>query len=375
MKKSTLLASAAVALLMSSAAASAQVQQKGSEEKSPQAAPKEQGATPKGDQSNQKGAQQQQPSTGKAAKGETDQKGMKGAEQTQPKDQGSKGSAQTQPKDQGSKGSAQTQPKDQGSKGSAQTQPKDQGSKGSAQTQPKDQGSKGSAQTQPKDQGSKGSAQTQPQDQGSKGSAQTQPKDQGSKGASKESTGGRVQLSEQQRTNVHQTILKESNVNRINQVNFSINVGTRVPRSVHLVALPASVISLVPQYRSYRYFVANDQVCIVDPNSYEIVEVIAVSNQTARAEDRGGSARLVLTEEEKTIILQNVDMRGGSTLALGSLSEGAAVPREARLETFSDTVVQQVPKVRGYKFFTAEDRLAIVDPQGTKVQLVIESRR
>ena len=323
MKKSTLLASAAVALLMSSAAASAQAQQKGSEEKSPQATPKEQGAAPKGDQSNQKGAQQQQPSTGKAAKGETDQKGMKGAEQKQPKDQGSKGSAQTQPKDQGSKGSAQTQPKDQGSKGSAQTQPKDQGSKG----------------------------------------------------ASKESTGGRVQLSEQQRTNVHQTILKESNVNRINQVNFSINVGTRVPRSVHLVALPASVISLVPQYRSYRYFVANDQVCIVDPNSYEIVEVIAVSNQTARAEDRGGSARLVLTEEEKTIILQNVDMRGGSTLALGSLSEGAAVPREARLETFSDTVVQQVPKVRGYKFFTAEDRLAIVDPQGTKVQLVIESRR
>ena len=323
MKKSTLLASAAVALLMSSAAASAQAQQKGSEEKSPQAAPKEQGATPKGDQSNQKGAQQQQPSTGKAAKGETDQKGMKGAEQKQPKDQGSKGSAQTQPKDQGSKGSAQTQPKDQGSKGGAQTQPKDQGSKG----------------------------------------------------ASKESTAGRVQLSEQQRTNVHQTILKESNVNRINQVNFSINVGTRVPRSVHLVALPASVISLVPQYRSYRYFVANDQVCIVDPNSYEIVEVIAVSNQTARAEDRGGSARLVLTEEEKTIILQNVDMKGGSTLALGSLSEGAAVPREARLETFSDTVVQQVPKVRGYKFFTAEDRLAIVDPQGTKVQLVIESRR
>jgi hypothetical protein len=48
MKKSTLLASAAVALLMSSAAASAQVQQKGSEEKSPQAAPKEQGATSEG---------------------------------------------------------------------------------------------------------------------------------------------------------------------------------------------------------------------------------------------------------------------------------------------------------------------------------------
>jgi uncharacterized protein DUF1236 len=325
MKKSTLLTTTAVALLMCSAAAIAQTQQKGAEEKSPQASPqKEQGATPKSNQSEPKGAQQKEPSTtGKAAQGETDQKGMKGADQKQPKDQGTKGSAQTQPKEQGGKGSAQTQPKEQGGKGSAQTQPKEQGTKG----------------------------------------------------ASKGPTGERVQLSEQQRTNVHQTILKESNVNRVNQVNVSINVGTKVPRSIHLVALPAAVISLVPQYRSYQYFVANDQICIVDPNSSEIVEVIAASNQTARVDDRGGSARLVLTEEEKTIILQNVDMKGGSTLALGSLSEGAQVPREARLEMFPDTVVQQVPKVRGYKFFTAEDRLAIVDPQGTMVQLVIDSKR
>ena len=351
MKKSTLLTTTAVALLMCSAAAIAQTQQKGAEEKSPQASPqKEQGAIPKSNQSEPKGAQQKEPSTtGKAAQGETDQKGMKGADQKQPKDQGTKGSAQTQPKEQGGKGSAQTQPKEQGGKGSAQTQPKEQGGKGSAQTQPKEQGGKGSA--------------------------QTQPKEQGTKGASKGPTGERVQLSEQQRTNVHQTILKESNVNRVNQVNVSINVGTKVPRSIHLVALPAAVISLVPQYRSYQYFVANDQICIVDPNSYEIVEVIAASNQTARVDDRGGSARLVLTEEEKTIILQNVDMKGGSTLALGSLSEGTQVPREARLEMFPDTVVQQVPKVRGYKFFTAEDRLAIVDSQGTKVQLVLDSKR
>jgi hypothetical protein len=65
-------------------------------------------------------------------------------------------------------------------------------------------------------------------------------------------------------------------------------------------------------------------------------------------------------------------MRGGSTLALGSINEGSPVTREARLETF---LVQQVAKVRGYKFFTAENRLAIADPQGSKVQAVIEARR
>ena len=37
--------------------------------------------------------------------------------------------------------------------------------------------------------------------------------------------------------------------------------------------------------------------------------------------------------------------------------------------------MQKVPKVKGYKFFTAENQVAIVDPQGTKVQLILENRR
>src|SRR5262249_16795714 len=233
------------------------------------------------------------------------------------------------------------------SKGKDSAEPK---GKGSGQTESKGS-AKGSAETQPKEQGTKGSAQTQPKEQGTKGSAQTQPKEQDKSSASKsEKSGDRVQLSEQQRTSVHQTVLKEKNVNRVNQINFSISVGTRVPRSVHLVALPASVISLVPQYRSYQYFVANDEICIVDPSSYEIVEVIAASDRTARAGDRGGSGMLTLTAEEKHIIIENVEMRGDSTLALGSLSEGSPVPHEARLQAFPEVVVQKVPKVRGFKF-------------------------
>jgi hypothetical protein len=142
-----------------------------------------------------------------------------------------------------------------------------------------------------------------------------------------------------------------------------------------LVALPASIISLVPQYRSYQYFIVNDEVCIVDPNSYEIVEVIKVSDRTAGGSDRGSSGTLMLTEEEKHIIIENVEMRNGSTMALGSLQEGAPVPREARLDEFPDVVVQKVPKVRGYKYFTAEGRVAIADPQGSKVQIVIDAKR
>ena len=153
-----------------------------------------------------------------------------------------------------------------------------------------------------------------------------------------------MQITEEKRTNIHQTILKERNVNRVTNINVSINIGTRVPRSVRLAVLPATVITIVPEYRSYRYFVVDDQICIVEPSTYEIVEVIRVSDRTASATTAGGSARLVLTEQEKDILLREVDMRDGSTLALGALTEGAEVPRDVSLRTFPATVVEQVPR-------------------------------
>jgi hypothetical protein len=348
----TLLGSTAVALVLALTPASAQMQQKGSEA-APQASEKnssKESAEPKG-----KGS----------AQGES--KGTKGAEQAQPKEPG-KGTAQ----EKGTKSTAESQPKDKGTKG-AESQPKEQ-SKGTAESQPH-KGTKGAAE-QPKEQ-SKGTAESQPKDKsGTKGTAETQSKQQDKSSASRsEKSGDRVQLSEQQRTSVHETVLKERNVNRVNQINFSISVGTRVPRSVHLVALPAAVITLVPQYRGYQYFVANDEICIVEPSTYEIVEVIPASGKTAQRGEGGGSGMLTLTAEEKRLIIENVQMRGDSTLALGSLNEGSPVPREARLQTFPDVVVEKVPKVRGHKFFTAENRIAIADERGDKVAVVIDAKR
>lgn len=346
-----LLTSTALALLMSCAAASAQMQQKAPEEKS--------------------GASQTQTDEGKAKEKGTQKQGQatqKGSDTAQDK---------AQP-DKGTKG-AQTEPKDKSTKGTAQTEPKDKGTKGTAETQPQDKSTKGTAQTEPKDKGTKGTAETQPQDKSQKGTATDSSKAGDPKAADSakgSAAGGRVQISEQQRTNVHQTILKDSSVNRVTNVTFSINVGTRVPRDFRLAVLPASVITIVPEYRNYRYFVVQDEICIVDPNTYEIVEVVTVSGQTAgRADHRGGSVALVLTEEEKDLILREIDISATGTLGIGVFSEGADVPRGVEVRTFPATVVQRVPKVKEYKFFTAENRLAVVDPAGAKVQLVIEGRR
>jgi hypothetical protein len=180
---------------------------------------------------------------------------------------------------------------------------------------------------------------------------------------------GRMQLSEQQHTSVHDTLLKERNVNRVAHVDFAIAVGTRVPRTLRLAVLPATVVTLVPQFRSYRYFVSGDEICIVDPATYEIVDVIG----TGRAAHAGQPthAALTLTPEEQRRVLEGVRLEGGSTLGLGALTEGAPVPRDLHVTAFSDALVRDIPKLRNYTYFTAEDRVAIVDPKQARVALVI----
>jgi hypothetical protein len=349
MTKSALLTSTAVALFLGLAPAHAQMQQK--EEKS---APSQM----QQERSNQeKGASQE--SQGKANKGKDS------AEKAEPKEKATKGSAQkdTEPKAKSTKGTAErSEPKDKASKGTAERS--DRKDSGTAEKQPEPKDRKGTAE---------GSG--QPKDNATKGAAGRETSRDKAAGTDRSGSNQRVQLTEEKRTNIHQTILRERNVNRVSNVNFSINIGTRVPRSVRLAVLPAAVIQIVPEYRNYRYFAVDDQICIVEPSTYEIVEVIRVSDRTAGRDNRGSAGALMLTEREKEILLRDVDLRSGSTLGLGALTEGADVPRDVSLRTFSAAVVEQVPKVRDYKYVAAENRLAIVDPRGSKVELVIEDRR
>jgi Protein of unknown function (DUF1236) len=42
-------------------------------------------------------------------------------------------------------------------------------------------------------------------------------------------------------------------------------MGSRIPRTVKLFAVPAAVFAILPYYRDYRYVVVEDTICIVDP--------------------------------------------------------------------------------------------------------------
>lgn len=87
--------------------------------------------------------------------------------------------------------------------------------------------------------------------------------------------GGTAKLTTEQRTKIRQTVIKKGP--RVSNVNFSISVGTVVPRDrVRFVKLPPVLVEVYPQYRGYLYFIVGERIVIVEPSSYKIVAVLVV---------------------------------------------------------------------------------------------------
>jgi hypothetical protein len=84
-----------------------------------------------------------------------------------------------------------------------------------------------------------------------------------------------VNLTTQQRTEIRETVLAGGNVPRVNNVNFSVRVGTTVPTSVRVVEVPPALIKIHPQWRRHMYFIVGDQIIIVDRN-HRIIAIIDV---------------------------------------------------------------------------------------------------
>src|SRR6267143_3500020 len=102
-----------------------------------------------------------------------------------------------------------------------------------------------------------------------------QPNQQSTAQSSSTNVNASVHINDQQRTRVTQSI-DHLNVQPLTNVNFSLSVGTAVPRDVRLQTLPADVVEVVPQYRGYSFFVVRDEIVIVEPSTYKIVIVLPV---------------------------------------------------------------------------------------------------
>jgi hypothetical protein len=70
---------------------------------------------------------------------------------------------------------------------------------------------------------------------------------------------------------VHNVQIRETS-----NVNVSISVGTVLPSTIELVAVPAPIIEIVPAFRSYRAIRVGGRILIVEPDTRRIVYIINV---------------------------------------------------------------------------------------------------
>jgi hypothetical protein len=95
-------------------------------------------------------------------------------------------------------------------------------------------------------------------------------------GSDKNAGGAKANLTVEQKTKIRETVIKSSNAPRVTNVNFSISVGTVIPRTVRFAPLPPVLVEFYPSWRGYDYVIVEERIVIIEPSSFKIVAVLDV---------------------------------------------------------------------------------------------------
>lgn len=178
-------------------------------------------------------------------------------------------------------------------------------------------------------------------------------------------------LQPEQKTRLTQAVAK-LDVKPLTNVNFSVSVGTALPRSVTLHPVPSTIVSIVPQYRGYNYVVVRDQIVIVEPSTYKIVDVIERGGP-ARAQATTTQPKLNLSTQQKEIIRKHYTTRR-TTITTGSAPRsqtrvivGEDAPESVAIESFPEEVYREVPAIRSYRYIQGDRGIYFVGPEGRRV--------
>jgi hypothetical protein len=76
-----------------------------------------------------------------------------------------------------------------------------------------------------------------------------------------------------------------------------------------------------------------------------------------------------LTDEQRRVVTSHITPTRTSAIEEPSapVTPGAAVPPSTRLYTLPPAVRAQVPAIEGFRYFVAQDRMVLVDPQNSRV--------
>jgi hypothetical protein len=188
---------------------------------------------------------------------------------------------------------------------------------------------------------------------------------------------GATKLSDRQHTTIQQSFQRERNLNLVSRSDFniSVSIGATIPRSVRLAPLPASIVAVVPQFRGFQYVVVEDEIVIIHPRTYRIVEVIPLEGRGSARVAIGGrsSDRVQLSSAQRARILSYAasDCTTVLTQTDFDLAVGATIPQQIELCPFEGAVVNEVSVLRPYRFFLVRDQVVLVDPTDHTIVEVI----
>ncbi len=179
----------------------------------------------------------------------------------------------------------------------------------------------------------------------------------------------RIQASNEQRIRVREQIFRDRRVVRIprSRLNVALTVGNRIPRRHRLHRLTPAILAFAPIYAGYSYLVVDDTVCIVDPETYVIVDMLPAPSEHAEEPRR---LTLALSAEQMHFIYVSVPRSRSEDVRIG-LALGAEIPRGIGLLRFPNEVIERVPAVEDFRFIIVEGDVVVVDPSDRAVVLVI----
>lgn len=338
------------------------------------------GAQVSGEKKQEPGAtsQQQSPSTG-AKKSPSTTPGSSGASSAQDSDakkpesaQGKIGNGTKQSGASKDSTTKSTQSKDDAATGDRASQKEDGTSGKSSAQSPSGAKNKGTAQSRDKgdmpERAGKAESDDDTDRRASGKSDEQRTTREGSKDATEDTAGAKtgardedIQLSERERTTIQESIdLDEARVD----VDFNVGVGATVPRRIDLRPLPAAIIDINPRWRSFRYVVVENEIVIINPQTYRVVEVIPASGSRQARASGGARAEVRLNPQQRQRILTYARAECATVLADPDFEVGVGVriPEQIELCPFEDVVIQEVDVVRPYRFFVVRNEVVLVDP-------------
>ncbi|MCK1715751.1 MULTISPECIES: DUF1236 domain-containing protein [unclassified Bradyrhizobium] len=175
-----------------------------------------------------------------------------------------------------------------------------------------------------------------------------------------------VNINKQQETRISQSISR-LNVRPVTNVNFSLSVGTVVPRDIQLATLPPDVVEIVPQYRGLSFALVKDEIVVVDPANYKIVTVLPYSGQSTATTTTRERSSSKFSDRDREVVRKHAKTRAegrttGST-ARSEIRTGERVPETVEIEEFPSEVYREAPALREYRYIHRDNRTFMIEPR------------